>query len=267
MARHNFLSKNKSEITNWLLLIDAGSVCSMIRYPSLLSDIRKTSKPLDLIANGGPFGACVKGMFMDKLLVWCSKESMVNLLGFSQLAIFFRIVCDAQFEEAMHANTGEDKWMKFTPFGAGLCACDARGKKCNSSKPEFLSYLLVQTVAENKLQFTPEEAHLAEEAHKLHARIGPMSNEDFSKMLKTNYIRNYSLTSKDSRRTMCAHGKNKIVLRGRSTKRVKPKNLAPTEVNVPKVVLEKIGPMRTHEEIMHVNGNPFFCTRHPTKFV
>ena len=77
MARCNFLSKNESKIPNWLF-IDTGSTCSMIRGPSMLLGLLKTSKPLDLITNGGPFDVCVKGMFMDKMLVLCSKKSVSN---------------------------------------------------------------------------------------------------------------------------------------------------------------------------------------------
>ena len=53
------------------------------------------------------------------------------------------------------------------------------------------------------------------------------------------------------------HGKNKIVLRGRSTNSVKSRHPVPIEVNVPRVTLEKIGTTRVHADIVHVNDNTF----------
>ena len=106
----------------------------MIKVKSLLTDIRKSEKPLELVTNGGPFVADLIGSFMNEVLVWYSQYSVANFLGSHQLAKKLRIACDTEAEDAMHVHFESDKHMKFESFGAGLCAYDAR-KQFNHNKP------------------------------------------------------------------------------------------------------------------------------------
>ena len=51
-VRFNFFSESKQVVHYWLLLIDTGSTCSMIKDSSLMTQILKTEKPLDLSLTG-----------------------------------------------------------------------------------------------------------------------------------------------------------------------------------------------------------------------
>ena len=108
MTRYNFLAKRDQMLPEWLLLVDVGSACSMFRDSNLLTHLRKSSRHLDLVTDGGPFSAHVMGVFMDKMLVWHSEESVSNLLGFHQLAKHFRMACDATHEDVMFVNIDPD---------------------------------------------------------------------------------------------------------------------------------------------------------------
>ena len=178
--RHSLLSKSKSLTPDWLLLAGTVSACSITWDSSLLSDILKKSKPLDLVASGGPFDACMKGVLADKIIVWRSEESESNSLGFEQIAKIFRIAPDTQFEDAKHLSASEGKWMKCFPLGAWLYTFNNRDKKCDSSNPEFVSYPLAQTATERKLKMTPEEMRLAKEDRKFQTLIISVSVVEFS---------------------------------------------------------------------------------------
>ena len=170
--RFNFFSKSKQVVPDWSLLIDTGSNCSMIKDSNLLTQIRKTAKPLDLITNGCHFDACMKRRFVDKMLVWCSEKLVATFLGFRQLAKHLRTICDTMHEDVACVNSDEDTCLKFVPFGAVLHAFNTHNNtRNNTNKPSFSSCSLVQNFSNDKLKFTPEEAALSEDACKLQNRI------------------------------------------------------------------------------------------------
>ena len=76
-------------------------------------------------------------------------------------------------------------------------------------------------------------------------------------MLNTEKIRDFPVTSKDSRRATHVHGKNRISLRGKYAKRFKTKNPAPTIINTSKDIIDKILSVRLYVDIMRLNGNKF----------
>ena len=100
-VRHNFLPKSESRIPNWLLLVGTGFTFSMTQDSNFLSETRFFSKSLGLVASGVTFDACMKGNLMGKMLERHSEESVANLFIFEQLAKFFRVACDTQFEDVM----------------------------------------------------------------------------------------------------------------------------------------------------------------------
>ena len=159
-VRHNVLPKSESRIPNWLLLIGTGFTCSVTQDSNFLSETRFFSKSLGLVVSGVTFDACMKGTLIGKMLEWHSEESVANLLIFEQLAKFFRVACDAQFEHTMWVGVSEGKWMKFSLLCSETCTFDTSDKKYNSREPEFLSWSLVQTSVEKNLKLTQRRCNL-----------------------------------------------------------------------------------------------------------
>ena len=104
-VRFNLLSKSKQVVPYWSLLIDTGSVCSMIKDSNILTQIRNTKKTLDVITNGDYVDTCLKRMFMDKMIAWYSEKSIANFLGFRQLAKHLRMICGTMNEDDICVNT------------------------------------------------------------------------------------------------------------------------------------------------------------------
>ena len=75
-----------SDCDPYSILLDMGSNCSMFNNPDFLTDIHDSESTLRVYTNGSYQESTQKGMLPGFFEVWFNKESMVNILSFSDVA-------------------------------------------------------------------------------------------------------------------------------------------------------------------------------------
>lgn len=97
-------------------------------------------------------------------------------------------------------------------------------------KAEPSNTCLIQTVEGNKLNFTPREVTLAEEALKLQELLGYPSTSDLKRIIRHNSVKDTSVTLTHIDNATKIFGPNLARIRG-TTRRETPEHVPPTEVN------------------------------------
>ena len=74
---------------------------------------------------------------------------------------------------------------------------------------------MVNTVAEQKKQFSKRQVAEADEARALYRKVGRPDEAEFTSMLKNNWIRNCPVTPDAARRALIIYGPDVAVLKGK----------------------------------------------------
>ena len=73
--------KAREEIDRKSLLIDTGSTFSCINNPVVVTNLRKSSKPITRVSNGGVMVTDMEGDMLRFFTVYVNEQSLMNILA------------------------------------------------------------------------------------------------------------------------------------------------------------------------------------------
>ena len=108
--------------------IDTEYESSVFKSDKMLLNIRARDQTLRAYINGGHQDSKIVGDFPGFFKVWYNKNSMVNILAFSDIRKKFRITMDTNVKSTMNVHLGEGIVMKFKEVESGLYLCSNDNK-------------------------------------------------------------------------------------------------------------------------------------------
>jgi hypothetical protein len=246
----------------WILL-DSQSTVSVFKNRRYLSNIKDSHKTLRVHTNGGTQLSTQVGTVRNFGNVWFNPDSLANILSMAAVRKVCRITMDTSVEAAMHVHRKDGTIMKFAEYTSGLYYYDVgadSGGFTNDTSKTVDAYLFLNTVAGNKSRYTQREIEGADRARALYRKLGHPSEQEFSKMLTHNMIRNCPVTNDDAKRALHIYGPDIATLKGKTVKKQNKGIPNYQPVRIPAPIIERHKTIRLFMDIFWVNGNPFFHT-------
>jgi hypothetical protein len=245
--------------SNWVLL-DSQSTVSVFCNKKYLTNVRNAGKKLTVHTNGGTQVSTLVGDTSFGT-VWYNPHSLANILSMAAVRKQCRITMDTSVEAAMCVHRADGSVMKFTEFASGLYFYDVETKSTNSTVSNYSHHSHVQTVRDNKANFTKREIQGADDARRLQRLIGRHSDREFEDILDNNRITNCPLTSKDAKRALAIYGTDEKILEGKTRKKKKSKHVVSFEaIPIPSAIANDHEDVTLCADIFYVNKEKYFHT-------
>ena len=180
------------------ITLDNGSTLILFCNPELDKDIRQSNTALKMHTNTGSKDSNQQATVPGLGNVLFHEDAIANIFGFGDLVSKYRITYDSEKGDAFLVHM-EHKTVKFTRRPEGLY----QFKVPQTYKEEFKmnqeekSNNMIQTVDGNKIVYTKRQMERAKVAIKLYHIPGSPTLESFKAMLKSNIIKNCSVTAAD----------------------------------------------------------------------
>jgi hypothetical protein len=213
-------------IPNHFVLLDSDSTVSIFCNPTLLVNIHDVDEPLHLETNGGGHQVTTQmGTLEGFGPVWYNPESIANVLSLAQVRRLRRVTLDTAVSPTfqVHSLDGTNT-TDFVEHESGLYLHDASKTRNtdkvnlnNHSSAAVISYSCLQTVANNKSNFTLRQVDAADAARTLYRLLGRPGYSRFIVALKENQILNCPVTVDDARRAELIYGRDVAFLKGKTT--------------------------------------------------
>ena len=251
--------KNQSHMINpnWILL-DSESSISVFRNPKLLTNIRRTTDGVRVYTNGGYQDSTMHGDIPNFGTVWFNPASMANILSLAHVTSVCRVTMDSDVENALLLHRKDGSIMKFSEMSSGLYYYDATRKRNSNSNESLTNYTFLNTVHNNKKNFTRREIQGADNARELMRKIGRPSQATFETVLSQNQIINCPVTVADAKRAAFIYGPDLASVKGKRVR--KPPKHVPVVVLIPlpSSIAKFHSTVTLCVDFFFVNGNPFF---------
>lgn len=189
------------------VLCDNQSSVNVFCNPSLLTNIRKSDTTMVISGinkNGEPIKTNTIGDFAWFGKVYYHPEAVANILSFHDLAKRFPVTFDSE-KNCFIVITQDGKQIKFSPKGKHYC---------HETKKLFRR-ALIDTVEQNKSQFTTREVEQARAAADLYEIMGRPSYRDLIQAVNRGTIMNCPITAKDINRAIQIWGPDLGTIKGK----------------------------------------------------
>ena len=143
MIEESFIQKDHNDMKNWILL-DTGSSTDIFCNQSILTNVTKQKKTLNLHTNGGVLVTNEMGKLPKYGKVWYSKDAITNILSLHNAGKKFRITYDSWKGDTFKLHLDEDRVINFDASENGIYQYD-------NTNDDFC---FVETVAENETFYT-----------------------------------------------------------------------------------------------------------------
>jgi hypothetical protein len=191
------------------ILLNNGSMLSLLGNPKMVTNIRESKTTLELATNAGTRTTKKITNVPGYGTVWYDKTAIANIFGLSKLKKKHRVTCDSEKEDAfiVHMNNNT---LKFE--------CNPKGLYTYKVLDEYLKKQnhLINTVKENRVGYTQRQFEQAKRAQELYHIVGTPTLESFKALIKV--IKNCSVTAEDVNNAEKIFGANMWSLRGKSTR-------------------------------------------------
>jgi hypothetical protein len=210
-------------IPDHLVLLDSDSTVSIFCNADLLTDIHDVDESLVLVTNGGTQISTQKGMLPNFGPVWFNPNSIANVLSLAQVRSVRRVTMDSHISPAFHVHKsdGSGTTTVFSEHPSGLYLFDTLAPIITHAPNNNINHPLVefsclQTVADNKSNFTRRQIEAADAARALYRHLGRPGYSRFLTALQENHILNCPVTVDDARRAELIYGKDVAFLKGKN---------------------------------------------------
>jgi hypothetical protein len=233
-----------------ILLLDSQSTMDLFCNPKLVQDIVKANKKLTVRSNGSELlvahQATVRGY---KQPVWYDENALTNIVALSNVIKQYRVTYDSVDQQFVVHRQHEGKPdMEFKMHYSGLHYYDPKD-----------NLVFIQTVSDNKKNYTKRQVSGAERARALYATLGYPSMKDFRWAVQSNQIMDCPVTVQDIDVAHAIWGKNIAALKGKTTRK-KPIPVADSVMRVPTELLRLHKDVFLTCDIFFVNTIPFFIS-------
>ena len=262
-----FVQNYKSPIPSSWVLLDSQSTVSVFRSPDLLSNIRRSSETLTVLTNGGPQLSDWVGTSSLFGQVWYNPSSLANILSLALVRKRYRVTMDTSIDPALNVHLPNGVIIRFCEFESGLYYFDSKHLTHNSTNSQLIQYspppsshTFLQSVANNKQNFTRREIAHADRARRLYRHLGRPSEQQFQDILQKNLLRDCPVTPDDAKRAYHIYGPDLATLKGKTTNSTQPHVPTYRRVDIPAPILIEHNHITLCVDFMYLNGNPFLHT-------
>ena len=247
---------------HWILL-DTQSTVNLFSNRNLLTNIQKTKGyPLRCYCNGGYQDSVLKGSLDGYGEVWYNPRSLANILSMALVSDSFRVTFDTAKEQAMFVWRNDGSYIKFIRSAKGLYYHDVRwgNNQPMAPTPKIYATNFVQTVEENKGNFTPSDIEKADLAKRVYEMVGRPSPRDFYNMIKYKMIQNCPVTTADIKAARKIYGADVYAIRGKTVRSAPMRVQVDTMVPVPPSILTHYRKITLCIDLFYVDKIIFLAT-------
>jgi hypothetical protein len=262
-SSQQIILRNGGFVDPYWILLDTQSTVNLFNNRHLLSNIRMSSgPPLRCYCNGGYQDSTLVGTLDGYGDVWFNPNSLANILSMAHVSQHFRVTFDTAIEQAIFVWRTDGSKIKFIRSPKGLYFHDVRwgAKQPMGPTAPVTATVLVQTVEENKGNFTPEDIKKADIAKRVYDMVGRPSPRDFYNMIRFNMISDCPVTINDVKAAQSIYGKDLYSIRGKTVRRSPSKVRDDLIVPVPPSILTHYRKVTLCVDLFFINKIPFFST-------
>jgi hypothetical protein len=155
------------------VIMDSASTVSIFCNPNFLSNIRNVSPPLCLQTNGGGSQLTHQMGTLDNIGdVWYNPASIANILSLEQVRCVRCVTMDTDTDPAFYVHKSDGGPTIFAEHPFGLYLHDVSDSTANQYSPVVTAHSYLQTVAQNKRNFTVCQVEAADASRKLYNMLG-----------------------------------------------------------------------------------------------
>ena len=253
------LAQSKTIPSSWILL-DNQSTVDVFCNGGLLSEIHNVSTGVWIHCNSGRLWTNQVGTLLGYGPVWYCPKAIANILSLHNVQRRWRVTFDSGSDNVfrVHKEHGEvdvyrscDRGLHYLDT-ASTAAATVTEAKTGNGKME--TTLVINTVDDNKENYTPAEVQRAKLARVLQNTVGNMTSKELIWHLNRNHLPNCTVTAKDVRVADDIWGPDVGSLKGRTTRN---KSIVVPDLrghSLPPAVLERYKDITLAVDVFFVNG-------------
>jgi Zinc knuckle len=176
----------------WLLL-DNQSTVDLFCNSRLLKNIRHSDQRMSVQCNTGQCTTNMVGDLPGYGTVWYDPNSIANILSLKRVASKYRVQYDSENGGKFIVTKPDGTVFEFQASDNGLFYLDTNNKTCQMPP----ATVLVNTVADNKVNYTNDDYVKAARAQELQINIGRPSTKQFIRIVTANQLPNCPVTRAD----------------------------------------------------------------------
>ena len=248
-AAQEFCDKYQEKDLGNALLLDSRSTIDLIKSRSMLEDLRHSSSVCNISTNGGQIQTDMQGVLPGYGKVWHHPEAITNILSLHNVKSKFRVTYDSNKADSFYVHK-KDGIREFKATGKGLYALVTPTKE----------YQFLETMEENKKQFTKKALHRAAKAKELYGMVQYPSMADFKSMVRYHMLKNCPVTIEDVEAMEKVYGPSVAALKGKTVRKKSPKVKQPDYVSPPPEVLKIRDKTMLEADVIYVSQLTFWFT-------
>jgi len=250
---HSFNTRRAHVIPRGSVGLDSMSTVDVFGEKRMLKNIRTVSRKMTIVCNAGAVIVTQMGDLDGYGPVWYHPDAIANILSLSNVQKRFHVRYDSQEGDYFTLIRDDGSTRTFRPTKKGLYSSPILPTRTYKTDEDII---LVNTVEENKKEYTRREVKRATEARRLMAIIGRPSETRMRQIIAERQLRNCDISEQDVRNALSIFGPDLGSLKGKTTRRGEP-HVALEMRPIPEDIMQRHSDVVVAFDVMYVNGIAF----------